>query len=383
MNLNEKKYKEEIASILKINPANIFLYWKGRVALYAILKAMGIKEKDEIILPGFTCVVVPNAIIYLGAKPVYVDISPHNYNMNIDKLKEAITPRTKVILCQNTFGLSSNVDCIVDIAKEKSIYTIEDCTHGFGGYYNGKPNGSYCDAAFFSTQWNKPFSTGIGGFLIINNDLIRDKINDIEKEKIKVHLGEQIILELLILFKKYFINSYTQSGFVKLFRFLSKRNLIIGSNQGYELNKPIMPKDYFKDISAIQIQTGLKNLKHLPELNSLRKKNAMDYTRFLKSNFKTYVNEEFFNNHLFLKYPLLVKNKESFIESAHKAKIILGDWFLSPLHPIKYNLHYWGFNEEIFPIAVEISKKIVNLPTEVKNNSRILDFLNQNLEFIE
>ena len=69
-------YRQKIASVLKCHPEQVFLYWKGRVALYAVLKAMGIREGDEVIIPAFTCVVVPNAILYLSAKPVYVDISP-------------------------------------------------------------------------------------------------------------------------------------------------------------------------------------------------------------------------------------------------------------------------------------------------------------------
>lgn len=200
----ERKYKEKIASIINSSQDHIFLYWKGRVALYAFLKAAGIKEDDEIIIPGFTCVVVPNAIIYSGAKPVYIDISPDNYNVDISKMEKSITSRTKVIICQNTFGLSSNVEKIVEIARRDNIYTIEDCTHGFGGYYNGKPNGSYCDAAFFSTQWNKPFSTGIGGFLVINNITFLDKLKYLEKEKIKPNFNDQFILSFLIFFSKIF-----------------------------------------------------------------------------------------------------------------------------------------------------------------------------------
>ena len=85
--MKAEKYKKAIAAILKCNPANIFLYWKGRVALYAILKAMGVKDGDEVIIPAFTCVVVPNAILYLGAKPVYVDISIEDYNTDAKKAK--------------------------------------------------------------------------------------------------------------------------------------------------------------------------------------------------------------------------------------------------------------------------------------------------------
>ena len=226
--MSQIKYKKAIASVLGCNEERVFLYWKGRVALYAILKSLDLKKGDEVIIPAFTCVVVPNAIIYAGLKPVYVDISPATYNMDINLIEKKITSRTKVIICQNTFGLSSDLEFFISLAKKYNLFTIEDCTHGFGGFYNGKPNGSYCDAAFFSTQWNKPFSTGIGGFLVANNEMILDRLKTVEKQKIKPQLIEKLFLNLLLVFRKYFINKYTQSFLVNVYRFLSRYNLLLG-----------------------------------------------------------------------------------------------------------------------------------------------------------
>lgn len=380
---NYFQYKQAIADKLKCKSDQVFLYWKGRVALYAILKAMGIKEGDEVIIPGFTCVVVPNAIFYLGAKPVYVDINIENYNMDSQKIKDAVTQKTKAILCQNTFGLSSNIEQIIQIAEERKLFTIEDCTHGFSGYYNGKPNGSYCDAAFYSSQWNKPFSTGIGGFLVVKNELLIDKVRLLEYEKLRPTLWAELLLYLLLIFRKYFINNYTYKSLVGLFRLLSKKNLIIGSSQGDELSGIKMPEKYFTGITKTQIRAGIKELKKLEYINTLRKENAEAYTRFLKSKGKTFVAEKHFGNHLFLKYPLLVKERERFVQLAEKNKITLGDWFLSPLHPIKGNLKIWDFDEKKYPNAVEISKKIVNLPTDINYNKRVLNFLNLYIDMVE
>ena len=381
--MSEIKYKEAIASVLKCNPENIFLYWKGRVALYALLKAMGIKDGDEIVLPALTCVVVPNAIKYLNAKPVYIDICPGNYNMNINKLEEAITDKTKVIICQNTFGLSSNIEQIIDIAKRHNIYTIEDCTHGFGGYYNGRPNGSFCDAAFYSSQWNKPFSTGIGGFSVVNNNELLEKVKNLEGRKVKPNSMNKAFLFFLLIFRKYFVNNFPQQTLINFYRFLSRHNLVLGSSQGIELTGTEIPENYFKDISYIQVKTGIKQLEKLESINKMRRKNAVDYTLFLESKKKTYVNENLFGNHLFLKYPLLVKDRELFFKLALKEKIILGDWFISPIHPVKENFDKWDLSIDLFPNAKRISKKIVNLPTDIDDNRKVVDFLNKNLDLIE
>jgi len=378
----QEKYKAEIANKLQSKADSTFLYWKGRVALFAFLKSLHLSTNDEIIIPAFTCVVVPNAILYAGLKPVYVEISADTYNIDITKLEAAITDKTKVIICQNTFGLCSNLEEILSIAKKYKIYTVEDCTHGFGGFYKGKPNGSYCDAAFFSTQWNKPFSTGIGGFLVVNHPFLVDSVRQLEFSKIKPSVKEKTELLFLLIFKKLFLNKFTYSTFVKTYRVFSKYNIVVGSNEGRELDSTIMPKNYFKDISYIQIIAGLINIKKIDAVNELRKKNASEYNSFLKSKNKTFVNEQIFNDHLFLKFPLLVKDRTKFFELAEKANINLGDWFLSPIHPVLSNLERWRFDCSLYPLADSISRKIVNLPTEIKANSNVIKFLEENIDLI-
>lgn len=375
-------YKKSIAAFLECDPERIFLYWKGRVALYSILKAMELKKGDEVIIPALTCVVVPNAIIYAGLKPVYVDVEEITFNINVSLIESAITEKTKVIVCQNTFGLSSNIEQILSIAQKYDLYTIEDCTHGFGGYYNGKPNGSYCDTAFYSTQWNKPFSTGIGGFLVVRNDLLFSKVKELESKKLKPGIREISLLKFLLLFRTIFINKYTQPALVVIYRFLSKYNFVLGSNQGEELNSTDIPKNYFKDISTTQIKAGIKSLSGLKELNRLRLKNANDFTSFLKSNNKNHVNEKYFKNHMFLKYPLLVKDRESFNTAARSMKVVLGDWFVSPLHPVEGDLNKWFFESTQFPVANRLAKSLVNLPTDIKNNKDVLKFIKMNLDNI-
>lgn len=380
--MNRKKYINNLSKYLNNNDG-IFLYWKGRVALYAILKAMNIKEGDEVIIPAYTCVVVPNAILYLKAVPIYVDIDIETYNMNINLIEEKITNKTKVIICQNTYGLSSNIDKIIDIAKQYNLYTIEDCTHGFGGKYNGKPNGTNCDASFFSTQWNKPFSTGIGGFSLINNKSLLDNIKSLEKSKLTPSLKEKLILKLLLIIHNNLLSDKTYWFLVRLYRWLSKNNLIIGSSSGNEITKVKMDSDYFKDMSSVQINAGIKALEKFPELIELRRINALKYTNFLKSNNKIYIKEYLFKNHSFLKYPLLVNDRNKFIKSAEENNIKIGDWFISPIHPIEDNFNLWNYNYGKYPLAEETSKHVVNLETNLSDVDKVINFLNKNLDNIK
>src|SRR4030065_107448 len=79
-----------------------FAFWKGRVAWYAILRALGVGEGDEVVLPGYTCVMDVNPIKYLGAKPVYVDIDPDTFNINVKLLQRKVTKKTRAIIAQHT-----------------------------------------------------------------------------------------------------------------------------------------------------------------------------------------------------------------------------------------------------------------------------------------
>lgn len=371
----EEKYKTAIASYLAAEKEDIFLYWKGRVALYALLKAINVKEGDEVIVPAFTCVVVPNAIKYCGATPIYVDINSTTYNTDIDKIEEKITPRTKVILCQNTFGLSSNVEELVSLAKKYNLYTIEDCTHGFGGTYNGKPNGTFCDAAFFSTQWNKPFSTGIGGFAYCKDDNLKEMLNRVNLELDKANAKDNFSLSLLYFIREHILVNSLYWQMLKIYRWLSKKNLILGSSSGEELVSTQMPRNYFKGISKSQIKKGYTAITNFSKTLQLRKENALIYSSYLKKNGKIYVNEALFENHAFLKYPLLVKDKTEVLYLANKMNIPLGEWFCSPLHPVMENLERWDMNTELFPQTCQVAAQIVNLPTDTQSIEKILVFL--------
>ncbi len=377
MNDIELKYKTEIAKHLRASADDIFLYWKGRVALYAILKAMDIHECDEVVLPAFTCVVVPNAIKYLGATPIYVDIDAKTYNFDLKQLESKITGSTKVIICQNTFGLSSNVEKVVAFAKENNIKTIEDCTHGFGGTYKGKPNGSYCDAAFYSTQWNKPYSTGVGGFALVTDKDLKAKLEKVNADLEPATFKDRISLSTLYFVREKILTDNRYWRMVKLYRWLSKHKLVQGSSSGTEIESTEMPSHYFKGMSTTQMKKGITNLAKLGEMIPLRKANAATYSEYLKSKGKTYVSTEQFQDHSFLKYPFLVKERDEVMRIAEECKVPLGEWFCSPIHPVMEHFDQWDFCECDFPVATKYSSEMLNLPTDVKDPAPVLAFLDK------
>ncbi|MEX1192559.1 MAG: DegT/DnrJ/EryC1/StrS family aminotransferase [Brumimicrobium sp.] len=376
----EEKYKNSISDYLGVKSYQIDLYWKGRVALYALLKSFGIKDGDEIIIPAFTCVVVPNAIIYLNAKPIYVDVNEENLNTSLEQVKVKISDKTKCIIIQNTFGLSSEVEEIVTYARGKEILTIEDCTHGFGGTYNDQPNGTYCDAAFYSTQWNKPFSTGVGGFSLLNNLEYRESLNKINEQLKTPSKKDRYMLASLIQAKKYLLHDSTYWTALRIYRNLSKSGLVVGSSRGEELQSAKMPKDYFLGSTRIQNKVGISELNRLNRILNRRKSNGLVLNEFLKNKGKWHYNKDDLNNHSFLKSPIFVKDKDAFRKKAEKAKVRLGDWFVSSIHPVLQEFELWFIKPEDYPIANKLSQSILNLPTEDESLKKLINFLENNID---
>ncbi len=360
----------------------LIFFFKGRIALYGILKTISNKcFKREILLPAYTCVVVPNAILYLGLIPKYLDIELDGFSFSINNIINVISEKTLAVLCQNTYGLSAHVDEIVALCKEHGIWTIEDCTHGYGGTYKGKPNGSWCDAAFYSSQWNKPFSTGVGGYALINNPELEPKVREFAENLPQPSLKTQAMLWVLLKVRSL-VSPATYYAMVEAYRWLSKRNLVTGSSSGEEIEGTTMPQDYLLGMSPVQKRAAEKALKKLPELNALRKANGAVYTQYLRGQNLNHVHPKYHGDHLFLKYPLLVKDRDAFFRYAREAHIPLGDWFISPLHPVTGDLSPWGFEPERYPNAVFAAAHVVNLPTDTKKPERVIEFLEKHKDLI-
>jgi dTDP-4-amino-4,6-dideoxygalactose transaminase len=159
-----------------------------------------------------------------------------------------------------------------------------------------------------------------------------------------------------------------------MYRWLSKKGVVVGSSSASELEGIQMPKDYVKGMSKVQCRAGIKALSYLEQLISQRKNSGILVHDWLTSQGKTTVPAEHLAQHALLKYPMLVKDRELFLQQAEKEKIPLGDWFISPLHPVLDSLEPWGLEVSNVPNAVYISKHIVNLPLEIPV-PRLINFL--------
>lgn len=348
-----------------------FSFWKGRVALYAILKALGIAEGDEVILPGYTCVMDVNPVKYLGAKPVYVDIEPATFNINVSLLPEKITPKTKVIIAQHTYGYPCDMDAIMDIAGENGIPVVEDCCLSLGSKYRGKTVGTMGLAAYFSFQWNKPYTTGLGGMAVTSDSALADKIEQLRASEMCLPSAKGVFMlwAQLIIYRSI-VYPRTTALAQALFRYLTSKGAVVGSSSASEF-QPTMAPDFFKGISGIQARGGLRQLKKIEQNIAHRLEMAQLYDQlFQQRGWLPRKYDRTTVQPVMVRYPVRITQKQEALAEAAKAGVELGSWFECPLHPIETPLAAYNYQVGMCPQAEKACREVVNLPLHLRANEK-------------
>jgi perosamine synthetase len=354
-----------MGEVVGVPPEHVTLFWRGRVALYAILRALDIGPGDQVIVPAFTCVAVPNAVLYARATPVYVDIDEATYNADPDAVAKAIGPRTRAVLAQSTFGLSSDLDALTAAAATHGAVVIDDCTHGLGGTYRGRPNGAAAHATFYSTQWSKPISTGLGGIAATTDATLARGMTRLERAAQEPSVVDRALLGAMLFARERITTPRTLRAGRAVYRAMSRAGVVPGSSSGGELEGAEMPDAFVAGMSAFQARLAARRLGTLDRKVARRRAVAQRYSSWLAAHERTPAYEPEYARHAFLRYPLRVREREAFVSEAERRGILLGDWFHSPLYPVARDLTRWGYRPGEFPVAERVAAEIVNLPTDI------------------
>ncbi len=148
----------------------------GTTTLEAALTVCGIGNGDEVIVPALTWMATAMAVHYVGATPVFVDVEPTTFCIDSEKVKAAITPKTRAIIAVHLYGSMADLEALQLIAAKHDLELIEDCAHMHGGKWNGKGVGSWGKIGSFSFQQSKTLSSGEGGICLTNDDEIAEKL---------------------------------------------------------------------------------------------------------------------------------------------------------------------------------------------------------------
>jgi perosamine synthetase len=172
-----KKFEDEFSSLC--NRTHGIAVCNGTAALEIAVQALGITHGDEVILPSFTIISCTSAIIKAGAIPVLVDADESTWNMDVSQIEAKITNKTKAILIVHIYGLTVDVDSVLELAKKYNLKVIEDAAEAHGQTYKGRPCGSFGDLSVFSFYPNKLITTGEGGMILTDNDKIAERLRSL------------------------------------------------------------------------------------------------------------------------------------------------------------------------------------------------------------
>jgi|SRR3989344_4814073 len=221
-------------------------------ALHLSLLALGIGPGDEVLVPALTFVSTSHAVLYVGAKPVFVDVNYDTLCIDPRDIKRKITSKTKAIIPVDYGGHPADYDSIFKIAKKHSLKIVEDASHATGSSYKGKVVGSFADITCFSFHAVKNLATGDGGMITTNSKAIADKIKKLRWVGIDKNTWEREELVSEKSIRNYgWYYDVTELGF----------------------------KYHMNDITAA---IGLVQLKKLKKNNNIRHKLANRYTHYLK-----------------------------------------------------------------------------------------------------
>jgi perosamine synthetase len=182
LSLGQKLEELERAIANYIGVPHAIAVSSGTAALHLCVRALGVGNGDEVIVPSFTFIAVANAVCYERATPVFVDIHPQSWNLDPGRIEPAITTRTAAIIVPHTFGRSADLSAIVSIAHRHNLYVIEDACEAIGAEWQGQKVGGIGDLGVFAFYPNKLITTGEGGAVVTRDSSVATRIRALRNQ---------------------------------------------------------------------------------------------------------------------------------------------------------------------------------------------------------
>jgi dTDP-4-amino-4,6-dideoxygalactose transaminase len=357
----------------------ILTFYRGRVGLSALLKAYGLGRGDQVAIQAFTCLAVPEAVLASDTRPLFIDIEAGGFNMNADDLESKLTPQTKAIVVQHTYGIPADMDRILRIAAKHGIPIIEDCCHTLTSRYKGRTVGSFGMGSFYSFEWGKPVVAGIGGSVRINNQALLEKAQARYTSYRSPDMFSQTRIELQYCAFSLLYRPRLYWPIRSLFHSLGSLGFAEG-NYNPVGQKEIADDFSFRMAPAVRrrLAARIQNLKR----TTLHSQWVSDqYRRRIDS---VAVSHPCFPKDcdtIFARYPLSAKNKHALLSEARRAQVELAEWYATPVHPlVEQDLPLVHYRIGSCPNAEARCKEVVTLPVHstVKQSyiDRTVSFLN-------
>ena len=292
----------------------------GTTALHLALEGLKVGHGDEIIIPDFTMIASANAVEYTGARIVLVDADPDTWNMNVEEVEKKCSPNTKVLMPVHIYGHPTDMQPLIELASKLDLAILEDAAEAHGAEYKGKKVGSLGDIGSFSFYANKIITTGEGGMNVTSDPDLAERMSWLRAHA----FGKG---------GKHFWHE--ELGY------------------GYRM-------------SSLQAAMGLAQMERIEELVERRRHRARLYNKLLSSLADEEIvlpKEEQWAKSVYWMYSILVKDssiRDELMQTLDKAGIETRTFFY-PVHKQPY--YSSRFADEDFPVADDISKRGINLPS--------------------
>ncbi len=312
----------------------------GTSALHLAMIAANLSQGDEVITSSFSFIASANSILFVGAKPVFVDIDPDTWQLDVTKIEQAITDRTKAILPVHIFGQPCQMKPIMEIANKYNLLVIEDSCEAIGAEIDGQKAGTFGLCGAFAFYPNKQITTGEGGMLFTNDESV-----------------------------------------AKLAR--SLRNQGRGEGSGWLAHERL---GYNYRMSELQAALGYAQMKRIDEILRNRERVAKLYTERLKDDSRV-VLQKIAPNVKMSWFVFVIKLIDEFSEEKRNAlmgKLIdngIGcNCYFSPIHLQKFYREQFGHKQGELPITEHTGQRTIALPFFTKMSEQQVDYVCQTLK---
>lgn len=338
------------------------LFDSGRTAFAAILRSLSLEPGDEVLLQAFTCVAVPNSIHWAGAIPVYVDCRMDNFTMSAEDLQRKITPRSKVLVIQHTFGHAAHLKSIIHIAREHGLFVIEDCAHSIGSTHEGKNLGTFGDASFFSFGRDKALSSVFGGIAVTHDDTLAAKLQHIERylpDPSLLWIKRQLLYPLVTELSRSTQDSIVGKSILAIAKILRV------------IAKPVYPEELrgerpgfvFHAMPNALAALALHQFRKLSRYVAHRHRVVRHYDELLEglSVTKSHHHAE----ESLIRYAIQTPQAHYLLRALPHEGIYLGDWYTSVIAPPGTDMGIAGYVKGSCPHAEALAEATINLPTDI------------------
>lgn len=326
----------------------------GTAGLHMALLAAGVRPGDEVITTPFSFIAPANAILYVGAKPVFAEICPKSLNMDPAKVEAAITPNTKAIIAVENFGNPQHMDEYRKIADRNEIKLIEDCCEAIGARHQNRAVGDFGHYSIFGFYPNKQITTGEGGMVLTNDDRGADILRSLRNQGRPVGGGQSS-------------GSSTTAGLGTWMQF---------ERLGYNYR-----------MSEIQAALGVAQLERLDEILEQRGKVANRYIeRFMGlsdvvlPNISDETRMSWFVFVLRLNDRYTGVERDRIVQGLHRHDVGSAAYF--PAVHVQPHFQELGYRPGDFPITESVAERTIALPFYTKLSARDADFAASTFELM-